>query len=131
MRGSHGTVVLGARATRWLIRTILLLASVALMAALAAGAGAPARASSVAREAQAPTPYSQRQWTQLIATAKREGEVTIFSTQIPALLADMAKAFEAKCGIKVNVNRQVDQLLVTQINAGFSSGNVQADLWVS
>jgi iron(III) transport system substrate-binding protein len=131
MRTSLGTAGINtADNSRWL-RTILLLAVAAIVAGLGAGASAPARAASEAREAPAPKQYTATEWAQLVTRAKREGTVTLYTTQIPALLAELATAFERKYGIKVTVNRQVDQVLLTQINAGFDSGNVQADVWIA
>jgi iron(III) transport system substrate-binding protein len=93
--------------------------------------GSTASAQQKAETAAAPKPYTAKEWTQLVAQAKQEGSVTIYTTQIPALVNDMAQKFKAKYGISVTVNRQVDNTLVTMINADFSSGKHTADLWVS
>jgi iron(III) transport system substrate-binding protein len=82
-------------------------------------------------DAKTPKPASAKAWKQLVAKAKSEGKVTIFSTQIPTLLADMADKFKKKYGISVTVNRNVDNVLVTQINTGISTGNLDADIWVA
>jgi iron(III) transport system substrate-binding protein len=82
-------------------------------------------------DAKTPKPASAKAWKQLVAKAKSEGKVTIFSTQIPTLLADMADKFKKKYGISVTVNRNVDNVLVTQINTGISSGKLDADIWVA
>ena len=66
----------------------------------------------------------------MIAKAKQEGSVTIYSAQAPTSLADLATAFKAKYGIDVKVNRQVDSVMVQQITAEQGSGKPVADLWV-
>jgi iron(III) transport system substrate-binding protein len=102
-----------------------------LVAALIAAAATSATAAQRGPTATGPKPATKAAWAQLVARAKREGEVTLYTTQIPALVTSMAQGFEKKYGIKVNINRQVDNVLVAQINAGFSANKVQADLWVS
>jgi iron(III) transport system substrate-binding protein len=107
--------------------TALLTLTVALVAVVAGTASASQSASS----AVAPKPATAKQWAQVIAKAKQEGSVNIYSSQHPVLLADMGKRFKEKYGITVNVNRQVDGVIVTQVTAEHSTGNAVADLWVS
>jgi len=104
-----------------------LLAVVVALAALAGTASAPRHA----RAATTATPPTAKQWKQLVAKAKREGSVNIYSVEIPSLLADMAAKFKAKYGITVNVNRQIDNVLVTQVTAEVGTGKVNADIWVA
>jgi iron(III) transport system substrate-binding protein len=90
---------------------------------------------STAREASSAAPFpsnppSKAKWNQVIAKAKQEGSVTIYSAQAPTTLADLASKFKAKYGISVTVNRQVDSVMVQQITAEQGSGKPVADLWV-
>lgn len=80
--------------------------------------------------AKAPTPYTTKEWTALVARAKREGSVTIYSSHLPANLQRVAEAFKNKYGITVSVNRQIDSVLASQVTAEMGSGNVKADIWM-
>ncbi|HEY3183979.1 MAG TPA: extracellular solute-binding protein [Gaiellaceae bacterium] len=108
----------------------LMLPLLALVVALASlgGTASAARHTPAANTAGPPT---AKQWKQLVAKAKQEGSVTIYSVEIPSLLADMAAKFKAKYGISVTVNRQIDNVLVTQVTAEIGTGKVTADLWVA
>ena len=75
-------------------------------------------------------PPTKAKWNQIIAKAKQEGSVTIYSAQAPTTLADLGAKFKAKYGIDVKVNRQVDSVMVQQITAEQGSGKPVADLWV-
>jgi iron(III) transport system substrate-binding protein len=77
-----------------------------------------------------PKAATARQWATIVAKAKREGSVTLYTSQNPVLLAQTAKDFQAKYGISVTINRQIDSTLTTQVNAEVSSGNVNADVLV-
>jgi iron(III) transport system substrate-binding protein len=74
-------------------RRLALLFAVVVAAALAA-VGASAAGS--APQASTPKPATKAQWSRIVAAAKREGSVVIYSTQNPALLAEMAAKFKAK-----------------------------------
>jgi iron(III) transport system substrate-binding protein len=95
-----------------------------LMAAVAA-------VSTTSAATPAATPYTSKQWSALIAKAKQEGSVTIYSSQHPVYLQDLADKFKDRYGISVTVNRQVDQVTATQVTAEHSTGNPKADIWVS
>jgi iron(III) transport system substrate-binding protein len=110
-------------------RGLGLLLLVAIVALAAFGSTASARQDTAA--ATAPKPMSAKEWSQLVTKAKQEGSVTIYSTQIPALINETAQKFKAKYGISVTVNRQVDNTLISTINADISAGKRVADLWVS
>ena len=56
--------------------------------------------------------------------------MNLYSVQAPTNLAELAKAFEAKFRIKVNINRNVDNVMLAQVNAERSTGNYVADVWV-
>jgi iron(III) transport system substrate-binding protein len=98
------------------------LAAVAAAASWGAGGGA---------QAAAPGPASKARWAQIVAAAKREGAVTIYSSQNPIYLADFAKKFEERYGIKVTVNRQIDAVLVQQLTAEHGAGRVNADIYIT
>jgi iron(III) transport system substrate-binding protein len=92
-----------------------------------------ASASHGASTATSPFPAaapSKAAWNQIIAKAKQEGSVTIYSAQAPTTLADLAAKFKDTYGISVTVNRQVDSVMVQQITAEQGSGKPVADLWV-
>src|SRR6266540_4219427 len=101
----------------------------AAMVALVASGGSSARPTAAA--AAPPKKATAKQWKALIAKAKQEGSVTIYSIQAPTNLADLAAKFKDKYGINVTVNRKADNDLLPQINAEISSGNVQADVWIA
>jgi iron(III) transport system substrate-binding protein len=103
---------------------------VALVAALTAAFAGTASASHQGAQATAPKPLSATAWRALVAKAKQEGSVTVYSVQVPTGLANMAAAFKAKYGISVTVNRNVDSVLATQIGAEESTGKAVADIWV-
>ena len=105
---------------------ILCVAAVAVLAPLAATASA----STGAARATTPQPATAKAWRALIGKAQQEGSVNLYSVQAPANLAELAKAFEAKFKIKVNVNRNVDNVLLAQVNAERSTGNYTADVWI-
>lgn len=113
--------------SRSMRRRWLLLGAVAVVAVAAvAGTASAAKRTTAA----APKPASAAAWKKLIAQAKSEGAVTIYSVQNPAGLQDLANAFKAKYGISVTVNRNVDSVLLSQISAEESTGKATADIWV-
>ena len=108
----------------------------ALVLGLVAGVFALSASSGTAGSAAAPAatpvkPATKAQWARIVAAAKREGSVTLYTTQNPALIADMAEKFKAKYGITVTVNRNIDAVLVQQVTAEHGSNNVKADIWAS
>jgi iron(III) transport system substrate-binding protein len=100
----------------------------AVFAAIACVGAIAIAASSAAPTAQ---PASKAAWAKLVAKAKSEGTVTIYSTQIPGSLTAFAAAFKAKYGIDVTVNRQADPILLTQVNAEMATNKHLVDLWVN
>ena len=101
-------------------------AAILAVAALAGTAAAAQRGSTTT----APKPASAAAWKKLVAQAKAEGKVTLYSVQNPAGLQDMANAFKAKYGISVTVNRNVDSVLQTQVNTEIQTKNPIADIWI-
>ena len=77
------------------------------------------------------SPYTAAQWKSLVAKAKQEGSVTVYSSEHPVYLQDLANKFKERYGITVTVNRAVDNVLVTQVTAEHGTGNLKADLWIS
>ena len=104
---------------------------VALAAAFTAALASTATAARHSARATGPKPATAAAWRALVAKAKQEGSVTIYSVENPADLAAAAAAFKTQYGITVTVNRQVDNTLVAQINAEESTGNAVADIWVA
>ena len=109
-------------------RVLLAVLTVGVVAALAGTASAAHR--SVSATAATGKPATPAQWKKLVAQAKKEGSVTIYSVQSPTGLQDAANAFKAKYGISVTVNRNVDAVLFSQINAEEGAHKPIADIWV-
>jgi iron(III) transport system substrate-binding protein len=106
---------------------VLVLVVVAALVALAATA---VEASGSRQASPAPKPPSAATWRALIGKAQAEGSVTIYSVQDPTDLAALASQFQQKFKIKVNVVRNVDNVLVSLIDAEESTGKAIADIWV-
>jgi iron(III) transport system substrate-binding protein len=106
---------------------VLIALVVALVVTLAGTASAARRGA----RATGPQPLSAAAWRAVVAKAKQEGSVTIYSVENPASLANLAAAFKTKYGITVTVNRQVDNTLIAQINAEQQTGKAVADIWVA
>jgi iron(III) transport system substrate-binding protein len=104
------------------------LATVVVAAVAAAAAGTALSAGTVS--SAPPKAATAKQWASIVAAAKKEGSVTLYTSQNPVLLATMAKEFQAKYGITVTINRQIDGTLTTQVNAEITSGNVKDDVLV-
>jgi len=106
---------------------VVLAAVLALCASTASGAHRQASAAPPA----GPKKLTAAQWNAIVAKAKQEGSVTIYTIGAPTGYAAMAAKFKQIYGITVNVNRQVDNTLVAQINAEESTGKAVADIWVA
>jgi len=100
-------------------------AVVALPTAAAATREAGGHANTVPRHAA-----SAKKWAQMVAKAKQEGSVTIYSSQSPASLQALADKFKAKYGISVTFNRQNDNITAQQVGAEYGTGKHFADVWV-
>jgi iron(III) transport system substrate-binding protein len=123
------------RHVTFLRRAVLLTISAALLAVTGASASSVASSSTAAAAAPAkanavPHPATPKQWARIVAAAKKEGSVTLYTSQNPAFLANTAKAFEAKYGIKMTVNRQIDSVLTQQISSEQSTNKRTADVLV-
>lgn len=100
-------------------------------AVLVVGVVAASAATAAADKAPTVTPYTTAQWKTVVAKAKQEGSVTVYSSEHPVYLQDLANKFKERYGITVTVNRAVDTVLVTQVTAEHGTGNLKADLWIS
>ena len=126
-------ISVGRNATRSQSRLLVLsILVVVLLAALGSTASAnrttPASAASAAATGK---PASKAAWKKIVAQAKKEGSVTFYTTQNPALIADAAAKFKSLYGINVTVNRNIDSVLATQVTAEEGSNKPIADIWVS
>jgi iron(III) transport system substrate-binding protein len=101
----------------------LLTIAVALLAATAASAS---RSSSSA----AGKPASAAQWKKIVAKAKSEGTVSLYTSHNPTNLAAVAQKFKDKYGISVQVNRNIDSVLATQVTAEEGGAKAVADIWM-
>jgi iron(III) transport system substrate-binding protein len=124
-------------AVKQLVRSRRVLAAVLAFVFAAAAVGAAFTTSSAGASGAlpdlltaAPKPATKAQWAKIVAAAKKEGSVTLYTSQNPVFLADTAKAFEKKYGIKLTVNRQIDSVLTQQVNAEKAAGKLNVDVWV-
>ena len=70
-------------------------------------------------------------WNKIVDAAKKEGAVTIYSSQGLVLLNDLADKFKKEYGISVTVVRGVDSDLWPKVDAEFSTGRGIADVFVA
>ncbi len=105
------------------VLAVVVVAVLALVASSASGAHPQAVAPPKAKKATA------AQWKALVAKAKQEGSVTIYSVGAPSNLANLAAKFKEKYGITLTVNRKADNDLLPQVNAEMSSGKLVVDVW--
>src|SRR5215211_4200332 len=111
---------------------VLRLAMLVLVAAaLAAVSGALGSTGAARPTAAAPKPATAKQWKAIVAKAKKEGSVVLYTTQNPVSVADMAAKFKDRYGISVTVNRNLDAVTAAQVTAEFGSGKRTADVWIS
>lgn len=105
-------------------RAVLLVAVAALLAVVAA---TTTRGASGAASAG---PASTKAWADIVAKAKKEGSVNLYSSHNPANLAVVAEKFKAKYGISVSVNRNIDSVLAQQVTAEEGGAKAVADIWM-
>ena len=112
-------------------RRLLLVPAIAtaLLAVVASSAQASHRAP--AAKEPAAKPVSAAAWRAIVAKAKQEGSLTVYTIQSPVTVAAAAAKFKELYGISVTVNRNVDAVLLPQINAEEKTGNAIADVWVT
>ena len=116
------------RTTSW--RALVLTIRVCAFAAVVAGAssiasGAPTAVAASARPtANAPKPATAAQWARVVAAAKREGAVTIYSSQSPFNLAAFGERFKQKYGITVTINRNKEGQAIVHRHLGTALAGV-------
>ncbi|MFE5916604.1 ABC transporter substrate-binding protein [Streptomyces sp. NPDC056468] len=104
--------------------TLLILLSITTL--LAAGCGG------TDTDAQSKVVPASASTGELVAAAKKEGQVTVYSAQDLTSLNNLAKAFEAKYpGIDVKTVRGVDGDLGVKVETEFNTGKGIADMYVS
>jgi len=106
-------------------RAVFVLLALALLGGAVAAATA-SRTASTAAAAKAPA----KKWKQIVAAAKKEGRVVIYTSQNPATMAVMAENFKKKYGISVTVSRNIDNVITSQIGNEVGSGSHTADIFV-
>jgi iron(III) transport system substrate-binding protein len=79
--------------------------------------------------AAAAHPLPAQAWRALVAKARQEGTVTYYSGQSTVSLTPLAAAFEKKYGIRVVINRVLDNVSRQQVNAEITTGKAIADVW--
>jgi iron(III) transport system substrate-binding protein len=79
--------------------------------------------------ASATTAASSAAWDEVVAKAKEEGKVTIYSSQGLDVLNDLAAKFKDKYGITLEVVRGIDSDLIPKVEAEASTGNRVADVF--
>ena len=77
-----------------------------------------------------PKAATASQWAKIVAAAKQEGSVTLYTSQNPIFLANTVTAFKQKYGITLTVNRNTDTVLTQQVNAEKSANRLSADVLV-
>jgi len=69
---------------------------------------------------------AQEDWEEIVAAAKEEGEVTIYSTT--SRVYDAAELFEAEYGIKVDAHRLSEVELIERVRAESQTGQQNMDI---
>ena len=101
-----------------------------VLALVATLAGTALASTQVAGAKPSVKPYTAAQWRALIGRAQAEGSVTLYSVQDPTNLNALARRFEERFKIKVTVVRNVDNALLSIVNAEHGTGKAVADIWV-
>ena len=94
----------------------------------AAGCGGGSDAADTGPKNTDAGPQGDSAWDTVIADAKKEGSVTIYSSQGLDQLEDLGKRFEDEYGIEVTVVRDIDVTLQTTIDAEAKTGKAVADV---
>lgn len=74
---------------------------------------------------------SEGDWDSVVAAAKDEGTVTIYSSQGVAQLEDFAAGFKEKYGITVEIVRDLDSNLIPKLDAEVRTGKPSVDVVVT
>lgn len=75
-----------------------------------------------------PAAATSAEWDEIVAKAKEEGSVTIYSSQGLDQLNDLAQRFEDEYGITVEVVRAIDSDQLAKVEAEHQTGNAVADV---
>jgi iron(III) transport system substrate-binding protein len=103
----------------------------AALKGVAQALAAPALMYGLGTSALAQTAVSKDAWAKVVDAAKKEGAVTIYSSQGPALLNDMAERFKKEYGFPVTVVRAIDAEMNPRVEAEFSTGKGIGDVYVT
>lgn len=110
----------------WLkARSHVLLGMAVCFVALAALAGARAQTLTTAETGHFTGPDRTER---LIAGAKKEGTLTLYSSAQVAVMTAVGKAFEAKYGVKVNLWRGASEQIFQRVQAEARAGRLVADV---
>lgn len=74
------------------------------------------------------TQLADGDWDSVVAAAKEEGAVTLYSSQGAAQLEDFAAGFKDKYGITVEVVRDIDANLLPKLDAELKTGSPSVDV---
>jgi iron(III) transport system substrate-binding protein len=109
-----------------------ILAAGLVLLVVAAGCGSSGTKSTTSAAATSgSTAPANSAWQQTVDAAKKEGGVTIYSSQGLDQLNVLATEFQQKYGIHVNVVRGIDGDLQTKVEAEKQTGHGIADMWVN
>jgi len=96
--------------------------------ALASACGGSSASTSAAQSSTAPTASVSPEWQKVIDAAKKEGSVTLYSSQGTDQLTNLAAKFQKVYGIKVDVLHTTDAAAEAKINVEHG-GTAVADLY--
>jgi iron(III) transport system substrate-binding protein len=97
-------------------------------AAGGAATTAAGAATTVAGSGSGPVAATEAEWEEIVAAAKEEGSVTIYSSQGLDQLNAMGEAFKEEYGISVEVVRAIDSDQLAKVEAEHDTGNGVADV---
>jgi iron(III) transport system substrate-binding protein len=97
--------------------------------ATTAGAVTTAGSSAGGSSATAAAASDTAAWDAIVAKAKQEGKVTIYSSQGLDVLNDLAAKFKDKYGITLEVVRGIDSELIPKVDAENQTGKNVADVF--
>jgi iron(III) transport system substrate-binding protein len=110
---------------------LLATACFALIAAVSATTATSGTDGAAASKPPAQKPATAAAWKSIIAKAKAEGSVTLYSSQDPNNLAKFAARFKELFGVTLNFYRNNDSITVAQVTAEHGTGKAVADMWIS
>jgi iron(III) transport system substrate-binding protein len=108
-------------------RSVAAVLAIAVLAGACGGSGSKTK-STTATSAATTATSADSAFQAVIDKAKQEGSVTIYSSQGTDQLNDVAKRFQAKYGVKVEVLRDVDANLEAKLNVEHDSKKGIADV---